>query len=539
MRKLEAIQKNPEFGVDLKKHYRHAPWDLISDWGMTFEPRNLELGLITAIPFVLWKRQREYLQWLHTRWKRRERGLVEKSRDCGVTWLTVGFGVAMWIAEDGFLAGFGSRKEELVDKRGDDKSIFEKIRFFIDNLPPFLQPAAMNRKNDWSHLRISNSDNGSALIGEAGDQIGRGGRASIYFVDEAAFVEHQLTVDAALSQTTNCQIDISTPNGSGNAFYKKRLRFNNTDRIFIFDWRDDPRKDQAWYDRQVEEQDEVTVAQEIDRDYNASKEDSFIPAKWVAAAVDAHIRLGFRSEGIKVTSFDPADTGDARSVVNRYGSVVLEAEQMTKGNITNAIPWAVEHGVNHRADVFIFDGDGLGTPTIKMALQVPALRARIRLSRMNILVFRGSGAVQNPGQPAGKRTHKESEALKSNIDTYLNFRAQAWSWVRARFEKTFDAVEAARAGKIVRADPEDLISINSKCAHMQELVAELSRPLRIYSANGKIQVESKESMKKREIMSPNLADALVMAFSVSAPSAPTTGGIKTQEFAPLDPSMGY
>ena len=37
--------------------------------------------------------------------------------------------------------------------------------------------------------------------------------------------------------------------------------------VFIFDWRHDPRKDQAWYLDQCQKLDAVIVAQEIDRDY--------------------------------------------------------------------------------------------------------------------------------------------------------------------------------------------------------------------------------------------------------------------------------
>jgi hypothetical protein len=34
-------------------------------------------------------------------------------------------------------------------------------------------------------------------------------------------------------------------------------------------------------------------AQEVDRDYAASVDRVIIPAKWLKAAIDAHIRLGF------------------------------------------------------------------------------------------------------------------------------------------------------------------------------------------------------------------------------------------------------
>ncbi len=33
--------------------------------------------------------------------------------------------------------------------------------------------------------------------------------------------------------------------------------------VFVFDWRDDPRKDQAWYDKQRINLDPVVLAQEV------------------------------------------------------------------------------------------------------------------------------------------------------------------------------------------------------------------------------------------------------------------------------------
>lgn len=43
------------------------------------------------------------------------------------------------------------------------------------------------------------------------------------------------------SQTTNCKIDLSSVNGA-NAFYRKR--HSGKVKVFVFDWRDDPRKGQ-------------------------------------------------------------------------------------------------------------------------------------------------------------------------------------------------------------------------------------------------------------------------------------------------------
>jgi hypothetical protein len=131
-------------------------------------------------------------------------------------------------------------------------------------------------------MRILNPENGAAIVGEAGDNIGRGNRTSIYFKDESAFYERPQAIDAALSQTSNCKIDVSTVNGNGNPFYQKR--HSGKIPVFTFHWRDDPRKDAAWYQKQRDTLDPVIVAQEIDIDYNASVADSWISGDSIAAA---------------------------------------------------------------------------------------------------------------------------------------------------------------------------------------------------------------------------------------------------------------
>lgn len=514
------IENDAALCAALRVHYRHNPWDYINDWGVTFDPRNVELGVMATIPMVLWPKQVKYLRWIYASWRAKRRGLVEKSRDCGVSWLSVAFAGTMWLFQPEFTALFGSRVEELVDKRGDVDSLFEKLWIFLSYTPQMFKPHGFSERIR-NHMRIVNPENRAAITGKAGDNIGRGGRSSIAFVDEAAFIEHQLLVDNALSQTTNCQIDISTPNGNGNLFYKKRMRFNNTDRIFVFDWRDDPRKDADWYKAQVNELDPVTVAQEIDRDYEASQEGSFIEAKWVKAAVDAHETLGFDPEGIRTLGFDPADVGDAKALVGRKGSVITLAEQKKDGEIPEALSWAFIRADDYRADALIYDGDGMGAPVMKTAI------ANKKPPPFKLVAYRGSSGVRDPGKPA-KRGKQPIAGDRSNLDTYLNFRAQSWQWLRERFRLTYLVVTRAKAGKLVKFDPADLISIDSSCEDYEQLVSELSRPMRIPRDDGKIMVESKNAMKKRGVDSPNLADAAVIAFSENDPPDKKPKPLKTK-----------
>lgn len=525
---LLKVRSDPKMLVTLKSHYANAPWDFIKDWGMTYDPRNVERGLPGRIPFVPFPRQVEYLEWLTSQWESGEGGLVDKSRDMGITWLAVGWSVSMWLSRPGFAAGFGSRKEELVDKKGDPDSIFEKVRSFVSMLPIELRPSGYNEREHSFYMRILNPENGATITGESGDNIGRGGRKSIYFVDEAAFIERQAVVNNALSQNTNCQIDMSTFNGNGNAFYKKR--FSGKVPVFEFDWRDDPRKTRwilynedeteileegdgrdaplgaiyPWYEKMKARFDEVTVAQEIDRDPNASAENVFIPAKWVRAAIDAHVKLGFEPSGVKVVAFDPADVGDNKARMYRHGSVIMECAELGEGDIRDAIPWVVDYSAikkrDRGLDVFIYDADGMGAPIIKLAVQ-----DQFDVKELPIIDFRGNAGVED----------KKSECVelaKSNDDAFGNYRAQKSYGLRRRFERTYEAIEHG-----VYQDPELLISISSECESLTNLVAELSRPRRKHKGNGQILVESKMQMKGRGVSSPNLYDVANMAFSAEMP----------------------
>ena len=494
--KLKKIRSNPELLEACHLHYKHHPWDFINDWGMTFDPRNIERDLPASVPFILFPKQIELVKWFHEKWKGGEPGLVEKTRDCGATWLAGAYSVAMWRYRDGFAAGFGSRKEELVDKKGDPKTIFEKIRFFINHLPVEFLPKNYQENKHSSFMRIVNPSNNATITGEAGDNIGRGGRQSIYFVDESAFIQRQAAKDAALSQNTNCQIDISTPNGNGNEFYKKRMS-SRVD-VFVMDWRDDPRKSQAWYDKQVSELDEVIVAQEIDRDYNASQENVFIPAKWVRACIDAHKKLGWEATGAKRLAFDPADVGDARAFAYRHGNVVKSIKQLKCGDVRDAVPWVkLEANKIKGLNLFVTDEDGMGAPIVKLAIADD-----MEANGIPMKGFRGNGELDDP--------EEMNEALgKANKDAFRNRRAQFWYKFRERCELTYYAVE-----KGIYTSPDKMISFDSESIGQENLInfqAEISRPMRKYSGDGKIRVESKEEMKSREVASPNMADSVIMS----------------------------
>ena len=177
--KLEhRLTAEPELLNGALLRYAQDPAAFMSDCVYLYEPRNANSGEPVMLPVVLFQRQREFIEWLHERFTTKTSAPVEKSRDSGATWMSCAFAVWVWLFHPGSTVGFGSRKEILVDRAGDLQSIFEKIRSIVRNLPHYLKPRGFREHTHSNYMRLLNPANDLTIIGEAGDNIGRGGRCS-------------------------------------------------------------------------------------------------------------------------------------------------------------------------------------------------------------------------------------------------------------------------------------------------------------------------------------------------------------------------
>jgi len=507
MARLQRLREQSELVGHLKRVYRDEPWRLITDWGVTYDPRNVDAGLPAAVPFIMFPRQVEWCQWVVERWKAREPGVTPKSRDVGVSWLFVSLMVALCVTHEGFAAGVGSRKEEYVDLAGSPKALFWKARKFIAGLPPEFRAGHRPGVHD-PHMRLVFPDMGSSFTGEAGDNIGRGDRASIYGVDESAYLMRPQLIEASLSATTNCRIDISSANGMGNPFADK-VHSWPAERVFFIRWQDDPRKDDAWYQKQKEMLDPVTVAQEIDINFAASVEGVIIPSDWVQASIDAHVHLGIEPSGERRAALDVADEGIDRNAFASAHGILLDRLEEWSGEgsdifqtVVRAFGLADELGITS----FIYDADGMGAGVrgdarvINEERRAEGERTHKPPRLINVAPFWGSGAVERPDSkiaPGADRT---------NGDYYMNLKAQSWGALKARFKETF----RARTEPGYKYDPTMLISIPSTLPAQlrNKLISELSQPTWGPNAIGKMVVNKKPDGTK----SPNLADAVMMVM---------------------------
>jgi phage terminase large subunit len=495
MERLRRIRANPNALQTLRQYYRDHPARFISDWGMTSDPRNIERGLPSNIPFILFSKQVEWIRWVLDRWRSGEPGITEKTRDMGMSWLTVALACTLCLFHKGLVIGFGSRKQEYIDLLGSPKALFEKARFFLSHLPvEFL--GGWVRERHAPHMRIMFPGTGSAISGESGDGIGRGDRTSLYFVDEAAFLERPQLVDASLSQTTNCRQDISTPNGMGNPFAQKR--FGGKIPVFTFHWRDDPRKNETWYARQCQILDPVTLAAEVNIDYAGSVEGVLIPSNWVQAAIGAHIKLGVQPSGAKRGALDVADEGaDKNAFAGRHGVVLehLHSWSGKGGDIFRSVVRACELCDAYGYETFDYDGDGLGAGVRGDCRKINEERAAAGRSEIRDHPFRGSGEVWRPDA--------EMVPKRKNRDFFANAKAQAWWALRLRFQSTFRALVEGLPYSV-----DDLISIDSQLEELLPLTKELSQPTYSVNSVGKIVIDKMPDGMR----SPNLADAVMIAF---------------------------
>jgi phage terminase large subunit len=498
---LKNIRQQPEKLEGVKAYYRQNPGDFITHWGNTYDPRNADIGLPTTIPFVLFEKQYEFVDYIMSKWRSRERGLAEKSREVGLSWLTIALAATLCLFIDGVSIGFGSRLERYVDSIGDPKTLFWKLRTFVSLLPREFR-AGWNVKKNAPYMRMLFPDTGSSIVGEAGDNIGRGDRKSIYFVDESAYLERADLVEAALSQTTNCRIDISSVRGMGNVFAQNR--FSGRYDVFTFHWRDDPRKDEEWYQKQVNNLDPVILAQEVDINYNASVEGMLIPSEWVQSAVGAAQLLGIEVTGAITAALDIADEGrDLNALCIGKGIELIHLSEWTGkgGDTLSTAQRAAGLCDLNECSLIRYDADGIGSGIRSDFRVINDQRKEQGQKEITIETFRGSSEV---GQP-------ESEMVKGrkNKDFFYNRKAQAYWALRLRFQLTHRVVQAFKAKERYDYNPDQLISLPANLPMLSKLMMELSQPTSTLTVTGKVIVDKAPDGAR----SPNLSDGVMMRYA--------------------------
>lgn len=235
-----------------------------------------------------------------------------------------------------------------------------------------------------------------------------------------------------------------------------------------------------------------------------------IKRSWVMAAIDAHETV-LPSSGVwkggKTIGYDVADSGDDKNATTGMdGSVCVHLDEWKGGEdeLFESAKRVVGNAKLIKASNIGYDSIGVGAGTgAHLNNMTPPWRKHFK--------FNAGGKVVKPRMVYGNTKIR-------NEDFFCNLKAQAWWMLGDRFRNTYLAVTK---GKQFPAS--EMISISSKDIDpktLDKLVDELSTPKRDFDNGGKVKVESKKDLAKREVASPNIADSFIIANSVGMLSRP-------------------
>lgn len=228
---------------------------------------------------------------------------------------------------------------------------------------------------------------------------------------------------------------------------------------------------------------------------------SIIKPLWIDAAIDAHKKLGIEPTGNRFAGFDPADEGeDFNALAYRDGVILNSIREWKDRDSVAAGEWVYWNARDIGVMNVSYDNIGVGA----------GVKGKFRDIERD-LISRGDERLVRFTEFTANAKPVDGEYMpgRENADHFLDLKAQAWWNLRDRFHNTYKAIVE---GKDV--DMEKIVSIDSEEIDrklLDKLKMELASPNREYS-NGKIKVEGKDKLKKRGIPSPNIADAICMAF---------------------------
>lgn len=268
----------------------------------------------------------------------------EKSRDMGATWCILMTFFWFWLGKEGtsdFLVG--SRKEDYVDRRGDPRTLFAKIRYAYKRLPKWLRPKGFNPRLHDTYMKWENPETGSTITGESNNPaFSTAGRYTGILYDE--FAKWESTDKAAWTaggDASPCRVANSTPFGAGGQYYglvtdgkTRRTTMhwsrhpekaydlscvwpppNEDEKAKLGDlWEPEEKLTSSWYAAQCERRDPVEVAQELDIDYLGSGDPVFSGSAWRALkayhkmpeTVVAYLKLQFEELAVEAIK-EPLD----------------------------------------------------------------------------------------------------------------------------------------------------------------------------------------------------------------------------------------
>lgn len=352
--------------------------------------------------------------------------------------------------------------------------LIPEINKWISKLPDWMKASldvlsdritrSPNNSNNFISFRTARKEKPEALAGVHAEHV-------MIIVDEASGVDEVIyeTGQGALSTEGAIALLIGNPTNPTGFFFKTQTVLSD-----------------VWWTKKVACQDSSRVSEQYiisqmrtygvdSREYRVrvlgefpdSGSDSVIPRAFAESAIN---RYDYElTKGI-VWGLDPGRGGDPTGFIERDSNAVTEATELKYVDLMQTAGWVKNRWDNtpirYRPDSIFVDSIGLGAGVAD------------RLLEMGLPVI-----------------HVNVAEAPAQSDRFQNLRAELWYQCREWFEKKECTLNAPQNTlKLV----EELVAVNQK-----------------YTSLGKVQIESKDEMKRRGLKSPNLADALIITFAHS------------------------
>tara|TARA_R110002095_G_scaffold110116_1_gene96369 strand:+ start:4282 stop:5721 length:1440 start_codon:yes stop_codon:yes gene_type:complete len=318
-------------------------------------------------------------------------------------------------------------------------------------------------KNNFISFRTARKENPEALAGVHASHV-------LIIVDEASGVDEVVyeTGQGALSTKGAIAILIGNPTKPSGFFYKTQTSLSDLWHVRKVSCLDSGRVDEEYIESQRRTYGDSSreFAVRVLGEFPESGADAVIPRSFVESCIDRDI---YDEKDARVWGIDPGRGGDPSGFVSRSDRSILELEELRFDNLMLIVGWIKskwDRTPNSQRPTAIYvDSIGLGAGVYD------------RLEEL--------------GLPAIAVNVSESAAMS---ERYMRLRAELWYLARAWFE----AMDK---------------TIPSQLQHLEQFIEELCAVEQKILSSGKVDIESKDQMKRRGIKSPNLADAFILTFS--------------------------
>jgi phage terminase large subunit len=356
-------------------------------------------------------------------------------------------------------------------------ALFAEIKTLTKALPDQLQQL-LNVKADRVELvaspdaafisaRTSRAETPESLQGVHSENV-------LLIADEASGIPEAVFAAASgsMSGDNAHTVLLGNPTRSSGFFYDVFHRMASQWRTFHVSGFDSPRVSQDYIDemRMRYGENSNVFRVRVLGEFPLADDDTILPMEMIEAAMARDITLDDRAPsvwGVDIARFG----SDKTALAKRQGSVVTEIRTWSQMDLmqTSGIIKAEYDALSpHQRPVEILvDSIGLGAGVVD------------RLRELGLPV-RGINVSESPSMKG----------------TYANLRAELWFLMKAFLEQR-----------------------NCKLPRNMDLVAELASPRFSFTSNGKLQAETKDSLRKRGLRSPDLADAVCLTLAGDASTA--------------------